>query len=98
MVLVGIVHLLDSRRVRLHHFPSLAVVQLHPVVLAVFNLPGALECLSEQLAQVVVVGGVLKSKVPDVAQVLVELFYFELARILHDYGNGTHLESCRRGP
>lgn len=59
--------------VLLHGLPALAVVQLHPVVLAVLNLATVLQCLGEQIAQVVVVGCVLKAKVADVRQVLVEL-------------------------
>ena len=46
---VGVVHRLRSRWVRLEDLPALAVVQLHPVVLAVFDLSGALESLSKQL-------------------------------------------------
>jgi hypothetical protein len=73
LVHVGVVHLLDSCGwVRLHHLPTLAVVQLHPVVLAILNLPSALEGLGEELAQVVVVGGILESEVANVAEVLVE--------------------------
>jgi len=79
VVHVGVVHLLDSRRVRLHDLPALPVVQLHPVVLAILDLAGALEGLGKELAQVVVVGGVLESKVADVAEVLVELLCSELA-------------------
>jgi hypothetical protein len=45
-----VVHGLRSRRVRLEDLPALAVVQLHPVVLAVLDLSSALESLSEQLA------------------------------------------------
>lgn len=59
--------------------PSLAVVQLHPVVLAVLDLPSALERLSEELAQVVVIGSILEPKVADVAEVLVELLCSKLA-------------------
>jgi hypothetical protein len=85
VVLVGVVHLLDSCRwVRLHNLPALAVVQLHPVVLAVFDLASALERLGEQLTQVVVVGGVLKTKVADVAKVLVELLCSELALMISE--------------
>lgn len=55
-------------------FPSSSVVQLHPVVFSVFDFPSVLQSLSEQVAQVVVVGSVLEAEVPDVAQVLAELF------------------------
>ena len=44
------VHLLDRCGwVRLHDLPALSVVQLHPVVFAVFDLAGALERLREEL-------------------------------------------------
>jgi len=56
-----------GRRVCLHGLPPLAIVQLHPVILAVLNLTSALECLGEQLAQIVVVWSILKSKVADIA-------------------------------
>jgi hypothetical protein len=59
--------------VRLEDFPAFSVVQLHPVVLPVFNLAGALKCLGEQFTEVVVVWRVLEAKVPDVAEVFVEL-------------------------
>jgi hypothetical protein len=73
LVQIRVVHLLDgSGRVRLHHLPALAVVQLHPVVLAILNLPGALKRLGEELTQVVVVRGVLETEVANVAEVLVE--------------------------
>lgn len=52
--------------VLLHGLPALAVVQLHPIVLAIFNLATILQCLSEQIAQVVVVGSVLKAEVANV--------------------------------
>lgn len=57
----------------LHGLPALAVVKLHPVVLAVLDLARVLECLSEEIAHVVVVGRVLEAEVADVGQVLVEL-------------------------
>jgi hypothetical protein len=70
---VGMMHLLNGRWVGLHYLPALSIVQLHPVVLAVFNLPSALERLGEEFAQVIVIGGILKAEVTDIAQVLVEL-------------------------
>lgn len=59
--------------VLLHSLPAFTVVELHPVVLAVLDLTTVLECLSEQIAQVVVVGCVFEAKVADVRKVLVEL-------------------------
>lgn len=61
-----------SRSVALHRLPAFAVVDFHPVVLAILNLASALESLREQLAQVVVVGSVLEAEVAHVAEVLVE--------------------------
>ena len=49
MVYVAVVELLDGRRVRLHLFPALAIVKLHPVVFAILDFSGALERLREQL-------------------------------------------------
>jgi hypothetical protein len=48
VVSVLVVHLLHGCCwVRFHDLPALAVVQLHPVVLAILNLAGALERLRE---------------------------------------------------
>jgi hypothetical protein len=64
-----------SRRwVRLHRLPTLAVVELHPIVDAIFLLARILESLSKELAEVVVVWLVFESEVSDVAEVLVEFF------------------------
>lgn len=52
--------------VLLHSLPALAVVELHPVVLTVLDFATVLECLSEQVAQVIVVGCVFEAKVADV--------------------------------
>jgi hypothetical protein len=49
------------RGVRLHGFPAFAVVQLHPVVLAVFNFARVLERLREEFAKVLVVGCVFEA-------------------------------------
>ena len=53
LVDVGMVHLLNCR-MGFHYLPALAIVELHPVVLAVLNLASALECLGEEFAEVVV--------------------------------------------
>lgn len=74
---------------RLHLLPALAVVELHPVVLAVLYLASALERLREQLTQVVVVGGVLEAQVANVAQVLVE-FLCELLERSLQWPSGRH--------
>ena len=52
--------------VLLHSLPALAVVELHPVVLAVLDLATVLEGLSEQIAQVIVVGCIFEAKVADI--------------------------------
>lgn len=57
----------------LHCLPTFAIVQLHPIVFAVFNLAGIFESLGEEFPEVIVVWSVLKPEIPDVAQVLVEL-------------------------
>lgn len=46
--------------------PASAIVQLHPVVIPIFNLPRVLESLGEKVPQVVVVRRVLEAKVADV--------------------------------
>lgn len=50
-----------------HDLPALSVVQLHPVILSVLNFTGALEGLSEQFTEIVVVGRVLESEVANIA-------------------------------
>ena len=72
MVDVGMMQV-TSRRVWLHGLPALAIIQLHPVVFPVFDFAGALESLSKELAKIIVVRSVFKSKVSDIAEVLVEL-------------------------
>jgi len=93
-----VVQLLDGRWVRLHHFPALAVVELHPVILAIFHLAGALECLREQLAEVVVVGCVFEAKVSHVAEVLVELLCWILVTAGRGLTDLTHQGSYRTDP
>lgn len=61
------------RRVLGHGLPPLAIVQLHPVVLAILNLAAVLEGLGEQVPKVVVIGSILETEVPDVRKVGVEL-------------------------
>lgn len=72
LVDVAAVHLLDGSRMRLHDFPALSIVQLHPIIFAILDFAGALERLREQLAEVIVVGGVFESEVAYVAEILVE--------------------------
>jgi len=56
-----------------HGFPSLSVVQLHPIVFSIFDFSCVLESLGEQIPKVVVVRCILETEVPHVAQVFVEL-------------------------
>lgn len=58
---------MDGRRVGFHDLPSLSIIQLHPIILAILYLAGALECLCEQFTEVVIVWRILKAKVADVA-------------------------------
>lgn len=73
LVDVGMMHLLNGRWVGFHYLPALPIVQLHPVVLAVLNLPSTLQRLSEEFAQVIVVRCILKAEVTHIAQILIEL-------------------------
>ena len=57
-----------------HGFPAFAVIELHPVVFAVFDFAGVFERLGEEIAEVVVVGGVFETEVADVAEIFVEFF------------------------
>lgn len=58
---------------RLQDLPSLSIVELHPVVLAILDFSSALQGLGEELAKVIIVGSVLEAQVANVAQILVEL-------------------------
>lgn len=60
------------RRVGLDSFPATSTVKLHPVVLAVFNLASVLQGLGEEIAEEVVVGGVLEAEVANIREVLVK--------------------------
>jgi len=62
----GVVVEMCLRGVGLHGLPSLSVVELHPVVLAIFNLAGALKSRCEEVAEVIVVGGVFEAEIADV--------------------------------
>lgn len=75
---VGVMHGLNSGWVRLHRLPALAIVQLHPIVLAILNFSSALEGLGKELPEVVVVRGILEAQVTNVAEVLVELLCVSL--------------------
>lgn len=99
LVDVGVLELLHSRRVGLHMLPALAVVELHPVVLSVLDLAGALKRLREELTEVVIVGRVLETEVADVAEVLVELLCVLLVvPCKYDGGGGAYQGIRRRDP
>ena len=85
--------------------PSFAVVQLHPVVLPVFHLARALQGLGEEVAEVVVVGGVFESKVSHICEVLVEFLcddvrFFDGYPCMLSYSDmtETYLGSDHRDP
>lgn len=82
----------------LHGFPSLAVVDLHPVVFAILNLARVLQCLRKEIAQVIVVRVVLETKVADVAEVLVEFLCKTVSLQKWAWRDETNQESRRRGP
>ena len=54
-------------------FPSLAVVELHPIILPILNFAAVLESLSEQVPEEIVIGGIFETKVPHICEILVEL-------------------------
>src|ERR1700722_15103969 len=76
------------RWVLLHRFPALAVIELHPIVLAILHLAGVLQRLREELTEVVVIRRVFKSKISNVAQIFVQLLrepfteVFDCSRLL----------------
>lgn len=51
-----------------------AVVQLHPVVLSILDLPSVLQSLGKQVPEVIVVGGVFKTKIAHITQIFGEFF------------------------
>ena len=53
-------------------FPPLAIVELHPIIFTIFYFTEILQCLSEKVAQVVVVWGILEAKVTDICKILVK--------------------------
>jgi hypothetical protein len=54
-------------------FPATTAVELHPVILSIFNLTRVFQGLGEQIPQEVVVRGVFESEVSNIAKILVEL-------------------------
>lgn len=67
LISIGVVHSLHRRWVTFEHLPAFSVVQLHPVVFAVFDLARALESLRKELTEVVVVGSVFEPEIANVA-------------------------------
>ena len=55
-----------------HSLPTLAIVELHPIILAILNFSCILQCLSKKISKIIIVGSVFESEVANVAKVLVE--------------------------
>lgn len=72
-----------SSSMTLHRVPSFSRVlcDLHPVVLAIFDLTRILQRLSEELAEVIVIGGIFETKVSNVRQVLGKFFGEAFAKV-----------------
>jgi len=80
--------------------PSSSIVELHPVVLPILHFAGVLEGLCQKITEIVVVGGVLKAEVANIAQILVELFWGR-SEILYSYPRqegGNYLDIPRKDP
>jgi hypothetical protein len=71
----------------LHHFPTLSIIQFHPIIFAILNLASALESLSEQLSEVVIVWCILESQVTHIAKVLIELLCSQLEHHNYDFSH-----------
>ena len=54
-------------RMLLHGLPTFAVMEFHPIVFTVLNLACILESLGEKFAKVIVIGGILESKIANIA-------------------------------
>ncbi len=52
--------------------PSFAVIELHPIIIPILDLPSVFQRLGEEIAQVVVVWSILKTEVSHVTQIFVE--------------------------
>lgn len=74
------------RRMLLNGFPPFTIVQLHPIILSILNFTGVLQRLGEQISKVVVVGGIFEPEVSDVTQVLIDLIWESVAKILNSSG------------
>lgn len=59
-------------RMMLQGLPTLAVMELHPIVFTILNLSCILQGLGEEFAEVVVIRGILESKIANIAEVFVE--------------------------
>ena len=57
----------------LHGLPPFAVIQFHPVILAILHFSSILQRLSEKLTEIIIVGGIFKTQISDVAEVFAEL-------------------------
>ena len=83
-----------------HGLPSSTIVEFHPIVLAIFNFASVLQSLSEEFSKIVIIGRVLKAKVPNVAQIFVELLchYIQLLmnRTVGQIGGATYQDIHHR--
>lgn len=54
--------------------PTSAVVELHPVVLAVLNFTGILQSLGQNVTKIIVVRSILEAEIAYITQIFVEFF------------------------
>ena len=78
------------RSVGLHRLPASAIVELHPIIYPIFCLSGVLQCLREEISEIVVVWLVLEAKVADIAEVFVELLCYWLVMSQQDVESSKH--------
>jgi hypothetical protein len=62
--------------------PTLAMVELHPIVLAILYFSSILQRLGEQIPKIVIIWCVLESEISDIAQILVELLGEPITEVL----------------
>lgn len=54
--------------------PSSSIVELHPVIFAIFDFSGILESLCQEVPEVIVVRGILEAEVAHISEVFREFF------------------------
>ena len=62
----GVVVEMLLRRVRLV-LPSSSIVELHPVILSIFDVASVLESLCQEVPEIIVVGGVLETEIANIS-------------------------------